>query len=208
MNTLHLTDEQLLLVERALDFYSRIGIGQFERIKEHPTFEEHLHNEFRIKTGPLEVGDKTPRGTIVEMDKKGKWIKTKGSWGNGEEIRKWTDIENITHSTDYTKFHSVRDIVDKALVYPRNLLMNDENFPQHGSWGIHNKSVHDTCRMAFDIHQVIRHERWKRNPHRSNMTVDSHIHFTHRKDNSSNLVKCEMEAPEVPKIEREGDTNF
>ena len=27
MNKLELTDEQLLLVERALDFYSRVGIG-------------------------------------------------------------------------------------------------------------------------------------------------------------------------------------
>ena len=34
MNRLELTDEQLLLVERALDFYSRVGIGQFDVIKE------------------------------------------------------------------------------------------------------------------------------------------------------------------------------
>ena len=208
MNTLHLTYEQLILVERALDFYSRIGIGQFERIKDHPTFEEHLCKEFQIKTGPLEIGDKTSRGIIVEMDKKGKWVKTKGSWGNGEEIKKWTDVENVTHSTDYTKYHQTRDIVDTALTYPRNLLINDIDMSRNGSWGIHHQSVHDTCRMAFDIHQVIRHERWKRNPHRSSMTVDSHIHFTHRKDNSSNLVKCEMESPEVPKNEKETSTEF
>ena len=30
MNKLELTDEQLLLVERVLDFYYRVGIGQFE----------------------------------------------------------------------------------------------------------------------------------------------------------------------------------
>ena len=30
MNTLYLTDEQLSLVQQALDFYSRVGIGQFE----------------------------------------------------------------------------------------------------------------------------------------------------------------------------------
>jgi len=88
MNILHLTDKQLWLVENALDVYSRIGIGQFNVIKDHPTFEAHLHKEFALKQGPLEVGDKTVRGEVVEIDKKGKWVKTKGSWGNGEEIKK------------------------------------------------------------------------------------------------------------------------
>jgi hypothetical protein len=48
MNILELTDEQLTLVQNTLDFYSRIGIGQFDKIKDHPTFEEHLSNEFTI----------------------------------------------------------------------------------------------------------------------------------------------------------------
>lgn len=192
MNTLHLTDEQLRLIQTALDFYSRVGIGQFNVIKDHPTFEEHLHKEFAIKQGPLEIGDKTARGEVVEIDKKGKWIKTKGTWNSVEEIKKWTDVENIHHSTDYSKYHDVRDIVDVALTYPRNRLINDMDMPQHGSWGIHHPSVHESCRMAFDIAQVIRHEFWKQNPNRSDITVDSHIHFTHRKDNSSQQIKCEL----------------
>jgi hypothetical protein len=192
MNVLHLTDEQLSLVQQALDFYSRIGIGQFERIKEHPTFENHLHSEFALKKGPFEVGDKTMRGEIVEVHPKGKWIKTKGSWGNGEEIRKWTDVDKIKYSTDYERYHRVRDSVDSILVQPRNMLINDPNMSRNGSWGIHHPSVDDSCRMAFDIIQVIRHERWKANPDRSEMTVDSHIHFTHRKDNSSNQIHCEI----------------
>lgn len=195
MNTLHLTDEQLSIVQEALDLYSRIGIGQFNVIKDHPTFQEHLYNEFAPKK-PLEVGDKTQRGEIVEIDKKNKWVKTKGSWGNGEEIRKWTDVDKIKHSTDYSKYHDVRDIVDIALTYPRNRLINDMDMPRHGSWGIHHPSVHDSCRMAFDIIQVIRHERWKLNENRSNITVDSSIHFTHRKDNSSNKIKCEINVDE------------
>lgn len=80
MNILELTDEQLTLVQNALDFYSRVGIGQFDKIKDHPTFEEHLSNEFTIKQGPIEVGDKTQRGLVVEIGKG--YIKTKGSWGN------------------------------------------------------------------------------------------------------------------------------
>lgn len=191
MNILHLTNEQLSIVQEALDFYSRIGIGQFQVIKDHPTFQEHLYKEFAPKK-PLEVGDKTQRGEIVEIDKKGKWIKTKGSWGNGEEIKKWTDVDKIKHSTDYSKYHNVRDIVDIELTYPRNRLINDMEMPRHGSWGIHHPSVDDSCRIAFDIIQVIRHERWKQNENRSNITVDSHIHFTHRKDNSSDKIKCEI----------------
>jgi len=191
LNTLELTDEQLTLVQDALDFYSRIGIGQFNVIKDHPTFQEHLYNEFSPQK-ELEVGDRTQRGEIVEIHPKKKWIKTKGSWGNGEEIRKWNDVENIHHSTDYSRYHDVRDIVDVALIYPRNRLMNDMDLPQHASWGIYNESVHDSCRMAFDIIQVIRHERWKKNPNRSNVTVDSHIHFSHRKDGSSSKIKCTL----------------
>jgi hypothetical protein len=192
MNTLYLTDEQLSLVQQALDFYSRVGIGQFEVIKDHPTFEEHLHKEFALKKGPLEVGDRTVRGEVVEIDKKGKWVKTKGSWGNGEEIRKWTDVENVHHSTDYGKYHKTRDSVDEQLTIARNMLINNQFMTRYGSWGIHHPSVDDTARMAFDIVQVIRNARWKADANRSEHVVSSHIHFTHRKDDTSNKIKCEL----------------
>ena len=66
--------------------------------------------------------------------------------------------------------------------------------PKNGSWGIYHPSVDDSCRQAFDIVQVIRHERWKRNPNRSQATVDSSIHFSHRKDNSSDKIKCQIDS--------------
>lgn len=191
MNTLHLTDEQLTLVQDALDFYSRIGIGQFWVIKDHPTFENHLRQKFALGDGPFKVGDQTTRGEVVEIDPKGKWIKTKGTWDNGEEIRKWEDIENIQHSTDYEKYHAVRDAIDEALIQPRNMLIDSPTMSKHGSWGIYHPSVDNSCRMAFDIIQVIRHERWKENPNRSNVTVDSSICFSST-DKSSNKIKCEL----------------
>ena len=86
MATLKVNNDQLRLIQRALDLYSRIGIGQFEVIKEHPTFEKHLHKEFSLGSGPFEVGNQTTRGEIVEIGPKGKWIKTKGTWAYGEEI--------------------------------------------------------------------------------------------------------------------------
>lgn len=193
MNKLELTDEQLWLVQEALDFYSRVGIGQFNVIKEHPTFERHLEEECRPKKDP-EVGDRTPQGEILDI-KDGKALingsvsKETGHWC---EEKEWKPIKDVKLSTDYSKYHRIRDNVDLVLVQPRNMLINDPQMSQHGSWGIHHPSVDDSCRMAFDIVQVIRHERWKKNPNRNTMTVDSHTHFTHRKDNSSNKIRCEL----------------
>lgn len=192
MNTLQLTDEQLRLIQTALDFYSRVGTGQFNIIKDHPTFQKHLYKQFALGSGPFKVGDKTTRGKVVEIDPKGKWIKTEGYWGSTKEIKKWEDIENIEYSTDYERYHAVRDAIDSALVYPRNLLYNDHELGLNGSWGIHNPSVDDSCRLAFDIVQVIRHEFWKNNPERSGITVDSHIHFTSTKG-ESNKIKCNLD---------------
>lgn len=167
------TKDQLHLIQKALDFYSRVGIGQFTEIKDHPTFEEHLYKEFALGKGAFKVGDKTMRGEVIEIDKKGKWIKTKGSWGNGEEIKKWTDVDKIQHSTDYSLYHSRRDEIDKQLNIARNLLYNEFNMSHNGSWGIYNPKVGDSCREAFKIIEKIRHQFWLANPDRSDMTVDS-----------------------------------
>jgi hypothetical protein len=55
------------------------------------------------------------------------------------------------------------------------MLMNEPLHPKNGSWGIHNKKVDESCREAFDIIQVIRHEFWKENGDTALSTVDSHI---------------------------------
>lgn len=195
MATLHVTEDQLHLIQRALDFYSRIGIGQFDKIKDHPTFERHLHREFAVGSGPFKVGDRTMRGEVVEVCPKGRWIKTKGRWNGEEEVRMWEDVENIEYSTDYTRYHSVRDAVDMALVHPRNMLYNRFDLGVNGSWGIHHPNVDDSCRQAFDLVQVIRHEFWKRNPDHSNITVDSHIHFTSTRGESTK-IKCNLDEAE------------
>jgi hypothetical protein len=193
MNTLEVTDEQLRLIQQALDFYSRIGIGQFERIKDHPTFERHLENVCRPNREPR-VGDRTPQGEILEI-KDGKALingsvdKKTGHWCDKKE---WKKLETVKLSTDYSKYHQIRETVDKALVEPRNLLIQDLSMSRNASWGIYNERVDDSCRVAFDIVQVIRHEYWKRDPKRSSITVDSHIHFSHRADESSNKIVCKL----------------
>lgn len=141
LNKLQVTDDQLWIIQMALDMYSRIGIGQFDVIKDHITFDKHLYKEF---------------------------------------------------NKDFSLIHKAEDDAEKLLYEARNILCNDYSVGSNGSWGIYNDSVDDSCRIAFDIVQVIRHEKWKLNPKRSNMTVDSSIHFSHRADNSSNQIKCEL----------------
>ena len=189
MATLELTNEQLRLVQQALDFYSRVGIGQMWAIKEHPTYENHLREKLRPKK-QLEVGDRTERGEVVEIGKG--YIKTKGHWSNGEEIRKWTDVENVKLSIDYGMYHEIRDRAEKVLNQGRNMLLQEE-LPNQGSWGIFNPDVDESCRVAFDIIQVIRHEFWKQDPDRSNITVDSSV-LLHC--SGSEKIKCKLQEEE------------
>ena len=187
MATLTVTEEQLRLIQAALDFYSRVGIGQTWVIKDHPSFERTLDNALRPKK-LLEVGDKTDRGTVVEIGDS--FIKTKGYWSAKEEVRTWTDTENIKPSLDYNQYHDIRDKADKLFSEGRNLLLQGDQ-GLHGSYGIHSPNVDEGCRTAFDIIQVIRHEFWKRDPDRSEMTVDSHISLTSNEDTTN--VKCNLQ---------------
>jgi hypothetical protein len=185
LTTLTVTEDQLRLVQRALDFYARVGIGQMWAIKEHPTYERHLADKLRSKE-PLKVGDQTERGEVVEIGEG--YIKTKGSWGKGEEIKTWKDPENVKRPTDYGRYHEIRDNGERILNQGRNMLLQEE-IPDNGSWGIHNPNADESCRVAYDLVQIIRHEFWKNDPERSNMTVDSSV-LLHTKD--THKVKCEI----------------
>ena len=143
MPTLKVSEEQQRLIQHALDFYTRVGIGQFNAIKDHPTFEAHLYNEFKDENG----------------------------------------------KTDYGKYHSVRDEIDTTLNVARNMLYNNNSTNKNGGWGIHHPNVDDTCRDAFDLVQVIRHEFWKRDPNRSSITVDSSVYLM---DNNNSNIKVDL----------------
>jgi hypothetical protein len=188
MAKLELTNDQLQLIQKALDFYSRVGIMQFDRILDHPTIDNVIDDRFRPKK-ELEVGDRTERGEIVEIKKK--QIKTKGSWGNGEEIKTWKDIENIKLSTDWSEVHRIKDEVRVKFSEIQHLI-SGEIFGTGGSYGIYNSNVDDSCREAFDIVQVIRHEFWKVDPKSTSATVDSHIH----QSSSTKLPKVEIDSEE------------
>lgn len=186
MATLQVTNEQLHLIQKALDLYSRVGIGQMWAVKEHPTFENILREKLRPKK-KLEIGDETERGEVVEIGKK--FIKTKGNWGAGEEIREWKDINEVKLSIDYGSYHDIRDKGEKILNQGRNMLLQEE-LGNNESYGIYNPKVDESCRVAFDIIQVIRHEFWKADPGRSNITVDSSIHLS---THDGGKIKCTID---------------
>jgi len=188
MAKLELTNDQLQLIQQALDFYSRVGIMQFERILDHPTIDNVIEDRFRPKK-ELEVGDRTERGEIVEITKK--HIKTKGSWGKGEEVKTWKDIDNIKLSTDWSEVHRVKDEI-RIQLSEIQYLVSGERFGTGGSYGIYNSNVDETCREAFDIVQAIRHEFWKVDPKSTSMTVDSHIH----QSSSTKLPNVEIDSEE------------
>jgi hypothetical protein len=179
MATLEVTEEQLRLIQKALDFYSRVGIGQMDVIKDHPTYEGVLREKLRPKK-PIEIGDRTEQGEVVKVTKNR--IQTKGWWGAKEELR-WFPKDQVKLSIDYEKFHLIRDAGVRTLCMGRNMLLSDM-MSHNASYGIHNPSVDESCRVAFDIIQVIRHEFWKRDPNRSDITVDSSVHlWTAESDN-------------------------
>jgi hypothetical protein len=172
MAKIELSNDQLRLIQKALDFYSRIGIGQFNEILDHPTFQESLRDQFTPKK-ELEVGDITVRGEVVKITKKAIW--TKGMWGGGEEVKKWTDIENLKLSPDYSELFKRKDEIENYLLIPRDLLYGESGLSKHGSWGIYNPRVDESCREAFGLIQKIRHQFWLADPNRSEITVDSHV---------------------------------
>lgn len=143
MATLTVTEQQLRLIQQALDFYSRVGIGQLDEIKDHPTFAKYLSQQ----------------------------------------------VKDVDGKTDYTLYHTIREQADNAFTQGRNMLWNDFTIGRNGSWGIHNPNVDESCRVAYDLIQVIRHEFWKADPDRSDITVNSSV-LLHTEDGDK--IKCEL----------------
>jgi hypothetical protein len=107
------------LVERALDFYSRVGIGQFDVIKEHPTFESYLYEVCTPNKVP-DVGDRTPQGEILEV-KDGKALingSVSEETGHWCDTPVWKKLEDVKLSTNYTRYHEIRDNVDLMFFNP------------------------------------------------------------------------------------------
>jgi hypothetical protein len=156
---------------------------------EHPTIYDLIMNKHTPKK-KLEVGDQTLRGEVVKVSKK--HIETKGHWGNGEEIKKWDDIDKIKLSPDWNSVHGDRDKFKEQCKQLKEIVSGINL--GHGSYGIYNNQVDESNRDAYDVVQIIRHEFWKSNPERSSVTVDSSIWLNNPKKN--NNVKVELDKQE------------
>jgi hypothetical protein len=185
MAKISLSESHLKLIQKALDFYTRVGIGQMWAIKDHPSYERILQEKLRPQK-EIEVGDNTERGIVVEISNDA--IITEGTWGGSKE-RRTHRKEEVKLSIDYEKYHFIRNSGEEQLNKGRNILL-DEKIPDNGSFGIHHPRVDDSCREAFDIVQIIRHEFWKRNPDRSFSTVDSSVSLNFE---DSKKIKIELE---------------
>lgn len=185
MAKIELTDKQLRLVQDALESYSRAGILQWRYVYDHPSVQRYLIDSF-TPDKELKVGLNTMRGKIVEIGNG--YVKTKGSWGNGEEVRTWTDIENIQISPDWNKYHEAKSKIESLFGDVNRIILQDPTFPDGASPGIHNPKSKEALE-AFDILQVIRHEFWKADPTRSSITVDSNVSI-----NVGPAVKVELDS--------------
>ena len=175
MAKIELTDKQLRLMQDALDLYSRVGILQYRFTLDHPSVQRTLLNSF-TPDDELEVGSDTTRGKIVEIGED--YIKTEGYWSNFDkkEIKTWTDIENVKLSPDYEKYHQAKHKIEHLFGEVNRVILQDEGFPDGASHGIHHPDSKEALE-AFDMIQVIRHEFWKANPKRSDITVDSNVNI-------------------------------
>lgn len=173
MAKIELTDKQLRLVQDALELYSRAGILQWRYVYDHPSVQRYLKDSF-TPNKELKVGTETMRGEVVEIGDG--YVKTKGTWGNGEEIRTWYDTENIENSPHWNKLHNAKNKIEELFGEVNRIILQDPTFPDGASPGIHNAKSRESLE-AFDIIQVIRHEFWKADTDRTSATVDSSINI-------------------------------
>lgn len=95
----------------------------------------------------------------------------------------------VDGKTDYTLYHEQRDSADRYFSIGRDLLICDSTLGNHGSFGIYNQKVDESCRVAYDLVQVIRHEFWKANPNRSEHVVMASVHLSTA---DSDKIKVEL----------------
>ncbi len=120
---IELNKEQLVLLSKALEFYARIGILQFDKILEHPTIKNINQEKYRHK-GEVTLNSETERGRVVEIGDG--YIDTEGSWGNGIEVKRWYDLENVKLSIDWNRYHDRVSSLEGILSTFKHLLTDGE----------------------------------------------------------------------------------
>lgn len=179
MATLECNNEQLRIIQNALDLYSRVGMVQLETILDHPTIDRAIEDNYTPQK-EIEVGDNCLQGKVVKVTKNYIW--TKGSWGKGEEVRRFKR-EEMRLSPDWEGVHRMRDDVRRLAGLMKAGISRGE-LGTNGNYGIHSKKVDESCRVCWDILQVIRHEFWLEQCEKNTWSVASHVS---RSSNTENV---------------------
>lgn len=184
MATIECNNEQLQIIKMALDLYSRVGMVQLERILDHPTIDRAIEDNYTPQK-QIEVGDDCLQGKVVKITKKYVW--TKGSWGKGEEVRRFKR-EEVRLSPDWEGVHKMRDDIRRLAGLMKNLISKGK-LSANGNYGIHNEKVDESCRVCWDVLQVIRHEFWKQSLDKDSWSLESHVY--HASDTKNVKVKLD-----------------
>lgn len=153
MPALVVTPHQLHVIQNALEFYIRVGIGQMQAIINHPTYSHTLREGLRPKR-ELSIGDQTESGKVISIFEDS--ILTEGDWGEGIEKR-WYKREEVKLSVDYQNLDSFEQEALQHLMKGRNILLQ-RNLEDSTSYGLYHDTVDETCRTAYDVLKVVQQE--------------------------------------------------
>lgn len=82
----------------------------------------------------------------------------------------------IPNKINWQDYHALKDKINQYFSDVKYLIAGIY-LGTNGSHGIHSKKIDESCREAFDILQVFRHEIWKNQPDRNNAVVSSSVHY-------------------------------
>lgn len=170
--TINCTEKELYLIASCLEFYTRVGIGQMNAICNHPSFEKIIEGLCTPNRSPI-VGDSTPQGKVLEISN-GKCL-INGSVKNGKwcKDKEWKKIKDVKISPDYSLYHKIMMTLVNELSAARDKAFN-KNIGASGNFGIFNKQVDDSCRIAYHLKQEINHELWKNQDNKLNYSISSY----------------------------------
>lgn len=139
------TENELLLISKALDAYARIGAGRLNYVLDNQFFKQYMENKF-TENREIEVGDSTNCGKVFEI--------------NGDKVT--VLVSTIVEDS----FMQVKKIVDKKDVklspnhYALQMVMSDlrNKLEEYMGTGLYNDNVPDGAVTAFHLHQQIRHK--------------------------------------------------
>lgn len=158
-------ESQLELISKVLDFYSRIGILQFEELLEHPTIQKLMEEKNKVE---LKKGSITNKGEVVEIGCNSIKVRT-----DDNEIKDYGS--NDLSVINYVKFHNQKNSLFNQLTKIKSVLTSGEIV--EGSYGVYSDEIDDSCKISYDLYQQLRHQIWLDDTNRNSYSVDSRVYL-------------------------------